>query len=87
MDQARSWRGIGDCPGWMLIADGRADIGAHFGLGPEDIAAPKIIIEEAGGRVTDLAGENTIYSSHALATNGQLHDEAIKLLHSPLTTK
>jgi histidinol-phosphatase len=87
MDKVSSWRGIGDCPGWMLVANGSADLGAHFGLGPEDIAAPKIIIEEAGGKVTNLAGGDTIYSGHALATNGRLHKEVIKLLHSSLTTK
>lgn len=73
---------VGDCPGWMLIAEGKADIGFHFWLGPEDIAAPRIIIEEAGGSVTDLRGRKSIHSGHALATNGKLHSEVLQLISS-----
>jgi len=76
----RAERGYSDFVGWMLVADGRADIGLHFGLGLEDIAAPKIIIEEAGGRVTDWEGQDNINSHCALATNGRLHDKVLQLL-------
>lgn len=73
-------RGIGDYWGWMLIAIGKADIGFHHWLGPEDMAAAKIIIEEAGGVMTDLDGINSIYNGHALVSNGLLHQQALKII-------
>jgi histidinol-phosphatase len=42
----------------------------------------KILVEEAGGRLTDFAGKPDIYSGSVLATNGLLHDEALRLLTS-----
>jgi len=44
-----------------------------------DLAPCKVIVEEAGGRFTDFAGVPTIYSGHAFATNGALHDAALAL--------
>jgi histidinol-phosphatase len=43
----------------------------------------KILVEEAGGRLTDFSGKPTIYSGSVLATNGHLHDLALACL-SPL---
>jgi len=40
----------------------------------------KIIVEEAGGRLTDFEGKPDIYTGSVLATNGLLHDEALRLL-------
>jgi histidinol-phosphatase len=40
----------------------------------------KILLEEAGGRLTDFAGEPSIYTGSVLATNGLLHDEALRQL-------
>ena len=45
------------------------------------MAAIKVIVEEAGGRLTDLDGHRGIYGSTVLASNGLLHDEAIAALH------
>jgi Inositol monophosphatase family. len=39
-----------------------------------------VIIEEAGGRLTDLDGVRTIHSGTVLATNGALHDEVLARL-------
>jgi len=51
-------------------------------VGPKswDLAAPLVIVEEAGGRLTDVDGRRTIHSGSALATNGQLHDEILARL-------
>ena len=38
----------------------------------------KILVEEAGGRFTDFAGRPTIYNGRVLATNGRLHDAALR---------
>jgi fructose-1,6-bisphosphatase/inositol monophosphatase family enzyme len=40
----------------------------------------KILVEEAGGRLTNFAGRPTIYDGTVLASNGRLHAEALRLL-------
>lgn len=48
-----------------------------------DIAAAKLIVEEAGGRVTDLLGNKQRYDQSirgALLTNGVVHDEILKMI-------
>ena len=50
-------------------------------LNPWDICAGKLIVEEAGGLVTDFNGEDIdIYSHRILATNGHIQNEMIELL-------
>jgi len=49
-------------------------------VAPWDIAALQVIVEEAGGRATTLAGERSIYAGSLVSTNGLLHDEALALL-------
>ena len=44
------------------------------------LRADEVIVEEAGGRFTDLDGRDAIDSRHALVSNGRLHAEAIRLL-------
>jgi histidinol-phosphatase len=78
-------RGFGDYMGYTLVAEGKAEIyveiyGEGTGLKPWDLAPCKILVEEAGGVFTDLAGTATIYTGSALATNGHLHEAALGLL-------
>ncbi|HKQ67195.1 MAG TPA: inositol monophosphatase family protein [Methylomirabilota bacterium] len=85
VDATDRQRGFGDYIGYGLIAEGKADIYVEIypetsGLKPWDLAPCKIIVEEAGGRFTDLEGRPTIYTGSALATNGRLHDAALALL-------
>jgi myo-inositol-1(or 4)-monophosphatase len=50
-------------------------------LNPWDIAAGKLIVEEAGGLVTNFEGQvNDIYSKQILATNRVLHNELVNVL-------
>jgi myo-inositol-1(or 4)-monophosphatase len=57
------------------VAAGRMDGFWEEGLGPWDIAAGVLIVEEAGGRVTDLDGSPFVLrTGRLLATNGHLHD-------------
>jgi histidinol-phosphatase len=79
-DAAARTRGFGDYWGYGLVADGRAEAYAEVDLKPWDVAAVKILVEEAGGRLTDFSGRPTIYHGTVLATNGRLHDEALRLL-------
>ena len=80
LDATDRQRGFGDYMGYGLVAEGKAEIYAELDLKPWDLAAPKILVEEAGGRFTDFAGRPTIYTGTALATNGRLHDAALALL-------
>jgi histidinol-phosphatase len=80
IDATDRQRGFGDYLGYGLVAEGKAEIYAELDLKPWDVAAPKIVVEEAGGRFTDFLGRATIYSGTALATNGRLHDAARALL-------
>jgi histidinol-phosphatase len=58
---------------YMLVAEGRIEAGCDSVQAPWDFAAPKLIVEEAGGRSTEEPG---LY----LATNGVLHDAVRALL-------
>ncbi len=75
-----SHRGFGDTIHFLLLALGYVDIVLDSGHA-WDLSAPKIIIEEAGGKVTDFKGNSTIYGRNCIATNGILHDEVLKLFN------
>ncbi|PYO33940.1 MAG: hypothetical protein DMD86_09620 [Candidatus Rokuibacteriota bacterium] len=79
-DAGSRTRGFGDYYGYGLVAEGKAEIYVEVDLKPWDVAPVKILVEEAGGRLTDFAGRPTIYGSTVLATNGRLHAEALRLL-------
>src|SRR5207245_9199698 len=72
----------GDYFGYCVVAAGKGEIYAEVDLKPWDVAPMKILVEEAGGRLTDFAGKPDIYGGSVLATNGLLHDEALRLLTS-----
>ncbi|MBD3335683.1 MAG: histidinol phosphate phosphatase [Candidatus Eisenbacteria bacterium] len=72
-------RGFGDYYGHFLVATGRAEAMVETKIHPWDVAPFRIIIEEAGGRFTDLSGRDSIYSGSVLATNGRLHETILRL--------
>ena len=72
-------RGFGDYFGHTFVARGQAEAMVELDLKPWDLAAVKIIVEEAGGRFTDLSGAPTIYGGSAVASNGRVHDEILDL--------
>lgn len=64
-----------------FVACGRLDGFWEMKLAPWDIGAGSLIVEEAGGRVTNLSGGALdIYSGHILATNGKIHDDLTEAL-------
>ncbi len=75
-------RGFGDFWGYALVAEGAAEAMVEVGPKSWDLAAPLVIVEEAGGRLTDLDGSRTIHSGTVLASNGLLHDEVLGRLRS-----
>ena len=72
----RVWRdrGLGDFYGYMLVAEGAADVMIESELKLWDLAAPLAIVRHAGGRLTDLQGGSDMPARGVLATNGWLHD-------------
>jgi histidinol-phosphatase len=83
----RVWRtrGFGDFWCHILVAEGAAEIAAEPVVALGDVAPLLVIVEEAGGRFTDLAGVATADGGNALSTNGLLHDEVLAAL-APSTT-
>lgn len=67
-------RGFGDFWGYALVAEGAAEAMVEVGLSSWDAAAPTVLVEEAGGRATDLEGRRRIDSGTFLTTNGRLHE-------------
>lgn len=64
---------------WVAI--GRVDGYWEWNLKPWDVAAGKLILEEAGGKVTDFEGKPySIYGKQTLATNALLHRPVLKLM-------
>lgn len=78
----RVWRdrGFGDFWGYALVAEGAAEAMIEADLSPWDLAAPTILVEEAGGRITDFGGRRTIHGRTAVASNGLLHEELLEVL-------
>lgn len=72
-------RGIGDAWSYHLLASGRIDAMIDAKTKIWDIAALKVIVEEAGGMVTDFSGSPiTKNTKDIIATNGVLHDKVLK---------
>ncbi|MFN8685637.1 MAG: inositol monophosphatase family protein [Acidobacteriota bacterium] len=63
------------------VACGRLDGFWEFGLNPWDMAAGKLMVEEAGGAITDMHGapHHLITSRHLLATNAHVHEATLAL--------
>ena len=83
LDAAWRERGFGDFWGYALLAEGAAEAMVEVGLSSWDAAAPTVLIEEAGGRVTDFDGHRAIDAGTFVATNGLLHDEVLGRLRGP----
>jgi myo-inositol-1(or 4)-monophosphatase len=63
------------------LASGRLDGYWELRLGPWDVAAGSLLVEEAGGRVTDLTGGTVDLDSPSLvATNGRIHSAVLEVL-------
>ena len=74
-------RGYGDFWSHMLVAEGAVD-GAIDAVGVSlwDLAALQVIVEEAGGRFSDFAGEPRIDAKTAVSSNGLLHEHLLASL-------
>lgn len=88
MRRAQGIRRFGSaCLDLCYVAEGRLDGFWEFGLAPWDVAAGALLVEEAGGTVTDLSlGPLDLRAPRPLATNGRLHREMGAVLASLLSS-
>lgn len=73
-------RAFGDFWSYMLVAEGAVDVACEPEVALHDLAAPALIVTEAGGRFTDLDGVPGPAGGSAVATNRELHDEVLARL-------
>jgi histidinol-phosphatase len=71
-------RGFGDFWSHMLVAEGAIDVAIEPEVALWDLAALQVIVEEAGGRFTNLRGETRADGGSAVSTNGVLHDSVLE---------
>ena len=75
-----SVRCFGGCLDAMMVARGEAEAWIEATVKPWDLAAPKIITEEAGARFFDFSGKSTISGGNAVACVPALADNILKFL-------
>jgi histidinol-phosphatase len=73
-------RCFGDFWQHMLVAEGAIDIAYDPIAAWWDMAPILVIVEEAGGRFTNLAGEARADGGSGVSTNGMLHDDVLAAL-------
>jgi histidinol-phosphatase len=64
----------------ILTAQGNAELVLAVGMPLWDIAAPALILAEAGGRITTVGGASALEATPLLSSNGLVHEEALALL-------
>jgi myo-inositol-1(or 4)-monophosphatase len=63
------------------VACGRVDGYWEWRLKPWDVAAGKLIVEEAGGRLSNFSGKPfEVYGEQTLASNGKIHKEMLQVM-------
>jgi histidinol-phosphatase len=80
LDTARHGRSLGGFWQHMLVAEGSTEAALDLNSKAWDLAPLGLIVEEAGGRATDVNGKRSIYSGNMVSTNGKIHDEVLALL-------
>ena len=81
MAQAWRTRGIGDFWSHMLVAEGAVDVAVEPSLAIWDMAALDIIVREAGGRFTNVAGIDGSLGGSGLSTNAAIHQKIVDKLN------
>lgn len=77
-------RAYGDFFSYAMVAEGAVDIAAEPEVSVWDLAALSVLVTEAGGRFSSIAGEDGPHGGDAVATNGLLHDEVLRRLSQSL---
>lgn len=82
LDACWESRAFGDFWQHCLVAEGTLDLAAEPVVNAWDVAALQVLVEEAGGRFTDLTGRARHDGGDCLSSNGHLHDAALAHLRS-----
>ncbi len=72
----RTW---GDAYGYAMVATGRAEAMIDPRVNLWDVAPIGVIVSEAGGAFTDLAGNDRVTAGNGIGTNGVLHEQFRRL--------
>lgn len=75
-------RGFGDFWSHCLVAEGAAEVMLEGHISPWDIAALQVIVEEAGGHLTDGARARTIDAGYSITSNAAIHDVVLGRLRT-----
>jgi histidinol-phosphatase len=78
--QAAHTRAFGDFWSHLLVAEGAVDVSCEPDVAVWDLAALQVVVEEAGGRFTDLTGAPRADGGSVLASNGLVHEAALRAL-------
>ena len=78
LERSERSRGFGDFWIHMLVAEGALDVALEPRVALWDMAPIQVIVEEAGGRFTNLAGEPRADGGSGLSTNRLLHDAMLR---------
>jgi histidinol-phosphatase len=73
-------RGYGDFYSYCLVAEGAVDIAMEPEVSTWDLAPLDVLVREAGGAFTDIAGRRGPHGGSALATNGLLQNAVLESL-------
>ncbi len=73
-------RAYGDFWSHTMVAEGAVDASFEPEVSLWDLAALQVVVEEAGGRFTDLQGVRGPAGGSAVCSNGVLHDEVLRAL-------
>jgi histidinol-phosphatase len=73
---------FGDFWAHMLVAEGAVDAAFEHVMEPWDNAVLQVVVEEAGGRFANLAGDERYDGGSAVSTNGLVHNEVLAALQS-----
>lgn len=66
----------------LQVAEGGYELVVFHHAGPWDLAAPALIVEEAGGRFTDITGDSNLAHGTAIFSNGRVHDAFLASLQT-----
>ncbi len=83
LKQTQRQRGFGDFYGFVLVAQGGGDLMVEHGVHAWDLGALIPIVLEAGGKMTAWDGKIDIEKPDVLASNGLLHEAALRILKEP----
>jgi len=75
-------RAYGDFWSHVLVAEGAVDVSCEPEVSLWDLAPLQVVVEEAGGRFTDLSGRARPDGGSVVCTNGLLHDRVLDALRA-----